>query len=172
MTDTPQQRTTVHEGTVLPPGDDDAERLRAEIDRTREHLGETVEQLAAKLDVKSRARAKAAELAGQAATLAKSAPAQARKQAERVRAQAAVRAGSARGGLTAKAAGARRKAVAAGQSAPGPAKTAVAAGTGTARRYPVPLSAAAGVLAALALIIWRLNGNRAKRGKRGNRWSS
>ena len=42
----------------------DAQRLRAEIERTREDLGATVEQLAAKLDVKSRARVEAAELAG------------------------------------------------------------------------------------------------------------
>ena len=44
---------------------DEAE-LRQEIERTREQLGETVEQLAAKTDVKGRARAKAAELAGRA----------------------------------------------------------------------------------------------------------
>ncbi|HEX3964215.1 MAG TPA: DUF3618 domain-containing protein [Trebonia sp.] len=43
---------------------DDAQQLREEIERTREHLGATVEQLAAKVDVKSRAQASAAELAG------------------------------------------------------------------------------------------------------------
>jgi Protein of unknown function (DUF3618) len=37
---------------------DDAQRLREEIERTREHLGETVEQLAAKVDVKGRAQAR------------------------------------------------------------------------------------------------------------------
>jgi hypothetical protein len=41
---------------------DDAQQLREEIERTREHLGETVEQLAAKVDVKARAQARAAEL--------------------------------------------------------------------------------------------------------------
>lgn len=41
---------------------DDAQQLREEIELTREHLGATVEQLAAKLDVKSRAQAEAAEL--------------------------------------------------------------------------------------------------------------
>jgi len=40
------------------------QQLREEIERTREHLGATVEQLAAKVDVKSRAQASAAELAG------------------------------------------------------------------------------------------------------------
>ena len=55
---------------------DEAE-LRQKIERTREELGETVEQLAAKTDVQGRARAKAAELAGRA----KSTTAQARTQA-------------------------------------------------------------------------------------------
>ena len=53
-----------HQG--LPAAPDDAQRIRAEIERTREHLGATVEQLAAKVDVKSRAREQAVQLAGQA----------------------------------------------------------------------------------------------------------
>jgi hypothetical protein len=124
MTDTPQEKSLVHEGSVLSPGHDDAERLHAEIERTREHLGETVEQLAAKMDVEGRARAKATELAGQLTRLAKSAPAQARTQAARAREQAAAR---------------------------------------VSRTHPVPLLAAAGVLAAAALIIWRMRGKQGKR---------
>jgi len=50
----------------LPAVPDDAQLIRAEIERTREHLGATVELLAAKMDVKSRARAQATELARQA----------------------------------------------------------------------------------------------------------
>ena len=51
------------EGKVVHgPAGDDAQQLREEIELTREHLGATVEQLAAKLDVKSRAQAEAAEL--------------------------------------------------------------------------------------------------------------
>jgi type VI protein secretion system component VasF len=38
--------------------------LQAEIEQTRAKLGETVQQLAAKADVKSRARAKAADVTG------------------------------------------------------------------------------------------------------------
>ncbi|KAF4410636.1 MULTISPECIES: DUF3618 domain-containing protein [Streptomyces] len=38
------------------------EELRAEVVRARERLGDTVEQLAARADVKSRARARAAEM--------------------------------------------------------------------------------------------------------------
>ena len=44
---------------------DDAEKLRQEIRHTRERMGETVEQLAARADVKARARVKAADVAGQ-----------------------------------------------------------------------------------------------------------
>lgn len=43
---------------------DDAQQVREEIELTRERLGAAVEQLAAKADVKGRARARAAELAG------------------------------------------------------------------------------------------------------------
>ncbi len=47
--------------------------IQQEIERTREHLGDTVEELAARADVRTRARAKAAELkdlaAGAAARL-------------------------------------------------------------------------------------------------------
>jgi hypothetical protein len=50
-------------GPAMP---DEAQQIRAEIERTREHLGATVEQLAAKVDVKSRARAQVAGLTGQA----------------------------------------------------------------------------------------------------------
>jgi predicted transcriptional regulator len=38
------------------------EEIQQEIERTREHLGQTVEELAAKADVKARARARATEM--------------------------------------------------------------------------------------------------------------
>ena len=44
----------------------DARQLKAEIEQARERLGATVEQLAAKADVRSRARAKATDVAGRA----------------------------------------------------------------------------------------------------------
>jgi hypothetical protein len=43
-----------------------AEEIEQEIERTREHLGETVDELAAKADVKARARVKAAEVRARA----------------------------------------------------------------------------------------------------------
>jgi Protein of unknown function (DUF3618) len=47
---------------AAPPAD--ARQLRLEIERTREQLGETVQELVARVDVKSRAVAKASELSG------------------------------------------------------------------------------------------------------------
>jgi hypothetical protein len=41
-----------------------ADELRQEIEQTRQSLGETVDELAAKADIKARARAKAAEMSG------------------------------------------------------------------------------------------------------------
>ena len=45
-----------------PDAPDDAERLKAEIEHTREQLGQTAEQLVAKADVKARAQAKVSGL--------------------------------------------------------------------------------------------------------------
>lgn len=56
---------------------DDAQQLREEIEHTREALGASVEQLAAKADVQGRARAQAAAVAGRMRTAA----AKAREQA-------------------------------------------------------------------------------------------
>jgi hypothetical protein len=68
------------EGKVVdaPPGQpDDPQELREEIERTREHLGQTVEALVAKVDVKARAQDEASRLIGRL----KAAAVQARKQA-------------------------------------------------------------------------------------------
>lgn len=54
-------------GTIAVPGDD-PEQLQQEIERTRERLGETLQQLAARADVKTRAREKAAEMSGRLKT--------------------------------------------------------------------------------------------------------
>jgi DNA-binding XRE family transcriptional regulator len=48
---------------------DAAAELQQEIERTRERLGETVEELAAKADVKAQARKKAIEVKGKAIEL-------------------------------------------------------------------------------------------------------
>jgi hypothetical protein len=43
-----------------------AQELEQEIERTREHLGETIDELAGKADIKARARARAADLKARA----------------------------------------------------------------------------------------------------------
>jgi hypothetical protein len=76
------------------PGD--ARQLHEEIEQTREHLGATVEQLAAKADVKGRAQAKAAELGRQVTWQARGVVAQAQRLGVQARKQAAEGAGAAR----------------------------------------------------------------------------
>ena len=44
-----------------------AQELEQEIERTREHLGDTIDELAGKADMKARARARAAEVKARAA---------------------------------------------------------------------------------------------------------
>ncbi len=52
-----------HAGTEpTAPATDDVDELQHDIERTREHLGQTVGQLAAKADVKAVARGKATDL--------------------------------------------------------------------------------------------------------------
>ena len=135
--------------------------LRQEIERTREQLGETVEQLAAKTDVKGRARAKATELAGRA-----------RRTVAQARTQAATQVSTVRGQLAGKTAGAGQKATAVGgtvksqlqakaapvrEATPEPVRRAVAKGASTAQQRRVPLAVAAVTLIAGYLVFrwWR-----------------
>ena len=78
------------------PIPDDPEQLRQDIERTREQLGDTVEALVAKTDVKAQAR----ERAGQLSQTLKEKTAQARE-------QAATRVAQARGQLAGKTADAK-----------------------------------------------------------------
>jgi hypothetical protein len=122
------------------PADDEA-AVRQEIERTREQLGETVGQLAAKTDVKGRAGATAA----------------------RARAQAAAQAGHVRGQLAGRSAVARQKVAAAGATArtqlqaraapvqeatPESVRRMVAKGAGTVKQRRAPLAVAALMLIA------------------------
>ncbi|TVZ04589.1 DUF3618 domain-containing protein [Trebonia kvetii] len=66
---------------------DEAQQLKEEIVRTREHLGETVDQLVAKADLKSRAQAQAAELTGRARNAGADAAAKVREQVTATRAK-------------------------------------------------------------------------------------
>jgi LPXTG-motif cell wall-anchored protein len=106
---------------------DDAQALRDEIEQTRKHLGDTVEQLAAKADVKKQARAEAARLG-----------ARVRVAVARARGQAMLTAAKAK------------------RTAPGQARHALDKGARTAREQRGPLAAAVGALvAALAALIIR-----------------
>jgi ABC-type transporter Mla subunit MlaD len=151
-------------GGGLPAAPDDVQQLEQEIERTREQLGETVEQLAAKADVKSRARAKAAEVSERVKSKTSQAQNEAAAGAENVRSQ-----------FAAKTAAARQKAMSAGgagkdqlqgraaavvtpvwEAAPEPLRRSVARGASAARQHRVPLAVAAGVVIAgyLAIRWW------------------
>ena len=149
---------------ALSAAPDDVQQVEQEIERTREQLGETVEQLAAKADVKGRARAKAAEVSERVKSKTSQAQNEVASGAENVRSQ-----------LVAKTAAARQKAISAGgagkdqlqgrtatvvtpvwEAAPEPLRRSVARGASTARQHRVPLAVAAGVVIAgyLAIRWW------------------
>jgi hypothetical protein len=131
---------------------DDLRQLEAEIERTREQLAATVQELAARVDVKTRARVMAAEVTGRV----KSTTAQART-------NAAARAGSVRSQLADTTAAARQKAVSASgagrdqlhsraaavrapvwEATPGRVRRAVKGANGARQRW-MPLALATGV---------------------------
>jgi cell division septum initiation protein DivIVA len=107
------------------PGDE--HELRQEIEQTRTALAQTVDQLAAKADVKAAARAKA----GQARQRVKS-------QTARIRAKAEAKAGPV------------------WQQAPERVRRSLARGASTAQRRPMPMAAVAATLIAgyLAMRWW------------------
>jgi Protein of unknown function (DUF3618) len=148
-----QAETTPLTGRIVAPADN-PRQLEAEIERTRERLGATVNEIAARLDVKSRAQAKAAEVSGRI----KSTTVQART-------NAAARAGSVRSQVTSKTVATRQKVISVGaggkdqlrnqaaavakpvwEATPEPVRRAVTKGASTARERWVPLALAAGVL--------------------------
>ncbi|HTA04668.1 MAG TPA: DUF3618 domain-containing protein [Streptosporangiaceae bacterium] len=107
---------------------DDIQELRQEIERTREQLGDTVQQLAAKTDVQARARDKAVEMTRKV-----------RGKASQAQAEAA-------------AVGAP-----VWEATPEPVRQAVAKGASTIRQRRGPLAVAASALVAgyLAVRWWR-----------------
>jgi len=131
---------------------DDAEELKAKIEQTREQLGRTVEQLAAKTDVKARAQAKVTDLTQRA-----------KDTTSRLRRQAAVRADSARSQLAAYSASVRQSAASVGDAGrdrlpsqvSASLKQAVTKGTEGARKHRAPLIIAVGVLVVGAIVVRR-----------------
>jgi Protein of unknown function (DUF3618) len=78
------QETAPLSGTVAPPPND-IKHLEQEIERTREQLGATVQELVARVDVKSRALAKANELSGKYKSTMAAMPDQMRRAPEHMR---------------------------------------------------------------------------------------
>jgi Protein of unknown function (DUF3618) len=135
---TSHQDVTADTAAAAPP--DDPQQLTEEIERTREQLGETVEQLVAKSDVKARAQAKASQLTGRL-----------KGTAGQARQQAAAKAGQVQRQLAGKTAGPRQKVA----SVSGPAKDqvrqqAAAAAATISKVTPEPVQRAAAKAAATA----------------------
>ena len=120
-------------GATGPP--DDAEQLKEQIEATRDRLGETVERLAAKADVKAQAQATVTNLTQRA-----------KDRTSQVRQQAAAAGGSGRARVSAAAAPLW-------DAAPDPVKQAVSTGTEGARQYRRQLAIAAGVLVAGVVVL-------------------
>lgn len=129
---------------------DDPEELKAKIEQTREQLGRTAEQLAAKADVKARAQGKVTDLTQRA-----------KGTTSQLRRQAAVRADSARSQLADKGASVRQSAASVGDAGrdrlpsqvSASLQQAVTKGTEGARKHRAPLLIAAGVLVVGAIVV-------------------
>ncbi len=122
-------------GDVTPAAEPpaDAEQIREEIERTRDQLGETVEALVAKADVKAQAK----ERVGQVSDRLKGRTAQVKDTAAQAKEQAAARVGQARSQLAGKTADAKTAAAQTG----GPARNQIqarAAAVGGAVRDATP----------------------------------
>ena len=151
-------------GSVTGPPDD-IQQLRQEIEHTRDRLGDTVQQLAAKTDVGARARGKAVELtqkvkgkASQTQALAAASAGNARNQVADKTAAALQQVlpvvNASKDQLQARAAAVARPVL---EATPEPVRQAVVKGASTARQRRAPLAAAATALAACYLAIrwWR-----------------
>jgi Protein of unknown function (DUF3618) len=123
--------------------------LRQEIESTRQRLGETVDELAAKADVKARAQAKAAETTAQARDRAVEATAQARDRVTETTAQARDRVA----GTTAQARDRAAKVTAQARDRAVEVSGRVSRSEAVRRRWPVAVAAA--VVIAGTVVIWR-----------------
>jgi post-segregation antitoxin (ccd killing protein) len=160
-----QEMTISAADTAASAPPDDPQQLAEEIKRTREQLGETVEALVAKADVKARAQDKASQLTGRLKGKAGQAKQQAAVQAGRVQRQLADKTTGPRQkvvSLTGPARDqARQQAAAAAanisKATPEPVQRAAAKAAATAwqRRAPLAMAIGAVVLAWLVIARWR-----------------
>jgi len=145
------------EGTVVgsaPGSADDPQELQEEIERTREHLGQTVEALMAKVDVKARAQDEASRLIERL-----------KARAVQARHQAAARAYQARHQVADKTAGPREQVAGAAagisKATPEPVRQAAGNAVATARQRRTPLlvgAVGAGLVGWLLFQRWRRRG--------------
>jgi Protein of unknown function (DUF3618) len=147
----------VVDGAPGPP--DDPQGLQQEIERTREHLGQTVEALVAKVDVKARAQDEATRLIGRLKARVVEARQQAGARAVEARRQAADKTAGPRQKATVQGRHVRRqvaeKTAGLSQATPEPIKQAAGNAAATARQRRTPLLAAIGAVGA-GLVGWLL----------------
>jgi Protein of unknown function (DUF3618) len=140
---------------------DNEQALQEEIERTRQHLGETVDALAAKADVKARAQDKASQVKAQAQDKAGQVKAQAQEKASLLTRRLKIKAAQARLRAGVVAASARQRAAGTTASVakvtPEPVKQAAGNAVASTRRHRGPVAAAVGasVLAWLLIRRWR-----------------
>jgi len=152
------EATSPPDAEAAPP--DDAEQLKEQIEQTRERLGDTVNQLAAKADVKARAQAKTADLTQRAKDKATQLGQQAndtgRQLADKTVAAShqALSAGEAGKDQVQARVSAAGKPV--WEATPEPVRRATTTGTTFAARYRVQLAVAAGALIVGYVIIRRV----------------
>jgi hypothetical protein len=150
-------RHTAAQAASEPAAPGDEQELKAEIEQTREQLGQTVEQLAAKTDLKARARAKAAGLTGSVKSTTAQVRAKAAGQGATVRRQVAGTTVMARQKAIAGTNQLRTRVAPAWQKVPESVRRTVTRGTSTAKQHKGSLAVAAASLVAsyLALRWWR-----------------
>jgi len=139
------------EGKVVgaaPGPPDDPQGLQEEIERTREHLGQTVEALVAKVDVKARAQDEASRLIGRLKARVIEARQQATARAYQARHQVADKTKGPREQVAGAAAGIS-------QVTPEPVKQAAGNAAATAQRRRTPLLAVVGAVGA-GVVGWLL----------------
>jgi hypothetical protein len=161
-----QEATPVTGKVAAPP--DDLRQVEAEIERIRDELGATVQELAARVDVKTRARAKAAEVSSRVKT-----------NTAQARTNATARAGNVRSQVAGTTVAARQKAISAGgagrhqlqtraatvgtpvwRATPEQVRAVVTKGANGARERWMPLAIGAGVLTVGCLALRQLLGRR------------
>jgi lysozyme family protein len=135
---------------------DDVQQLEQEITETRERLGDAVEELVAKLDVKSQAKAKAARVTNTVTGRVHRVRNQAQARSSRIAGQVTTTAKHARGRAAVTAGQAKDSAASAASSVPESARRVAATGASVAKKRPVQIGAAVSVLiAALVAVLLR-----------------